>query len=100
MLRPQHRKGYIMNSIKLSLAGSAIVLVAVMSAAPAYAQATCGTYAAGAITQPAEGDPSGPSATACGAGAVASGGGGVAVGNSAGATGSLSTAVGAFAGAT
>src|SRR5438128_6437052 len=59
-----------MNTSKIlvrSLIPAATSLIAIAYASPAAAQgATCGTYAAGTIIQPAQGVATGPLSTACG----------------------------------
>ena len=75
---------------------AAIALGAAMTfATPASAQgATCGTYAAGTITQPAEGTATSADQTACGTGAVASAPQTTAIGGTAAASNDDATAVG------
>ena len=62
--------------------------------------ATCGTYAAGAIVQPAQGTATGPSSTACGPLASATGTSSTAVGDRAFASGNFASAFGDFSAAT
>src|SRR5688572_29269787 len=92
------------NHLRISLLAATATAAAASTfviAAPAAAQgATCGTYSAGTIVQPAQGTPGTATSTACGPGAVAPGVGATAVGDRAVASGNFSSAFGDFSAAT
>src|SRR4051794_7926122 len=91
------------SSIKLGAlaTGGTFALALALTPQHAFAQgATCGTYAAGTITQPAQGAATGTNSTACGNLASATGTSSTANGDRAFATGDFSTAIGDFSAAT